>query len=82
MSIRPLALQGWDELSTWGYDDQLASFYAQLTRNGNSDDDGPEIWLSPPRYPVLASEAQLRAAIAECTGTPVEDVARALSGPA
>lgn len=43
MSIYAFHLQGWEELSTWGHDDDV--YYAQLTRNGASDIDGPQVGL-------------------------------------
>jgi hypothetical protein len=42
-SFWALPLDGWDELSTWGFDTGQASFFAQLTQNGRSDDDGPQV---------------------------------------
>jgi hypothetical protein len=79
MSIRPLDLEGWDSLSTWGYDDLMGSYYAQLTRNGQSDDDGPEIWLTPPLVPVLRSQEELAALIAERTGAHLAAVRQAMA---
>ena len=33
-----LILPGWDERSTWGYDDGQASYFAQLWHNGVGED--------------------------------------------
>lgn len=69
MSVYAVLLEGWDQLSTWGYDDAAGSYYAQLTRNGGSDDDGPEVWITPPRWPVMFRSAALAQAIAHATET-------------
>ncbi len=50
MSMYAFYLQGWEDLSTWGRDDDL--YYAQLTRNDASDDDGPQIQITPPSFVV------------------------------
>jgi hypothetical protein len=65
MSIYPLLLEGWEDASTWG--DDNGNLYAQLTRNGISDDDGPEIWITPPYYPAVHTVAELAHAIAQAT---------------
>lgn len=79
MSINALWLDGWDGLSTWGYDDPEQSYYAQLTRNGGSDDDGPEIWISTVRgWPPIGSPDVLADAIARCTGQPLQAVRTAM----
>jgi hypothetical protein len=79
VSIFALELDGWDELSTWGYDEGLGCLYAQLTRNGGSDDNGPEIWITPPQFPVITSPAVLAKTIAEATKTPLAKVQAALN---
>lgn len=76
MSIHALLLQGWDETSTWGVDDGL--YYAQLTRNGVSDADGPQIWIAPPQY-VVRGVTELMYTIAASTGAPVDVVDEAMS---
>jgi hypothetical protein len=69
-------LTGWDDRSTWGYDDGIASFYAQLWRNPG-DTDAPDIWLSgvDPRYPWPGC---LALAIVDATGRDPLSVIRAL----
>ncbi len=69
-------LDGWDDRSTWGYDDGIGSFYAQLWRNPG-DTDAPEIWLSgvDPRYPWPGC---LALAVVEATGRDPVSVVRAL----
>ena len=81
MSIFPVALDGWDQLSTWGWDETQGCLYAQLTPNGESDDNGPKHWLTPP---VLNTrdQAVLVAEIARRTGRTEQEVDAALgSGP-
>lgn len=78
MTINGLLLQGWEDLSTWGYDSGLDSYYAQLTRNGNSDDDGPDIWITPPRWPAIPHPDALARVIADATGTDVTTVHTAM----
>ncbi|MGC1734639.1 MAG: hypothetical protein WA731_18640 [Pseudonocardiaceae bacterium] len=80
MSIYGLRLAGCDELSTWGYDASAGSLYAQLTRNGNSDDDGPDIWITPPDFPVVLVPTALAAAIAAATGSELAAVYVAMNG--
>lgn len=68
MSIYALMIDGWERKSTWGYDEAIRSLYAQLTRNGNSDDDGPDVWLTPPRIPAILAPATLAKYIAQAIG--------------
>jgi hypothetical protein len=80
MSIYGLWLEGWEEQSTWGIDEPLATLYAQLSRNGHSDDYGrPQIWLSPPAHPVIQRSPQLARLIAEATGTALRTVYDAMN---
>ena len=75
-----LLLPGWEDLSIWGYDTGLRSFFAQLTRNGNSDDDGPDVWITPGAdFPAVTSPAQLQALIAGATGAKAADVTAAMN---
>ncbi|MFG3701591.1 hypothetical protein ACGF5C_27320 [Micromonospora sp. NPDC047620] len=69
MSIYAVLIDGWDQRSTWGWDDGTRSYYAQLTRNGNSDDNGPEVWITPPAWPNLSAPEHLAMAIAAATRT-------------
>lgn len=80
MSIYALALDGWDELSTWGYDSGIGSFYAQLTRNGQSDDNGPEIWITPGgRYPIISTPSELATTVATEVGAELPHVHAAMN---
>uniref|UniRef100_UPI003F49816A hypothetical protein n=1 Tax=Amycolatopsis sp. CA-096443 TaxID=3239919 RepID=UPI003F49816A len=75
-----LALPGWDDLSTWGYDSGTGSFFAQLTRNGNNDDNGPDIWITPgASFPAVTAPAHLRPLIASSTGAAAADVTAAMN---
>jgi hypothetical protein len=42
----PLYLPGWDQRSTWGWDDGQMTLFAQLWVNGD-DSDEPGYWLTP-----------------------------------
>ena len=83
MSIYGLPLCGWEDCSTWGADADLATgsehFYAQLTRNGHSDDDGPQFWISPPRHPPYRTVAELAEAISHITTVDATTVLQAMS---
>ena len=78
-SIYPVFIDGWDQLSTWGWDSGMGSYYAQLTRNGKSDDNGPEVWITPPAWPVMQLPQTLAKAIAEVTGTELAAVIAAMN---
>lgn len=77
MSVYALLLPGWDQLSIWGADQDY--LYAQVTRNGNSDDDCPDFWITPPRYPVYRHPRELGQAISQVTGTDLSTVLRAMA---
>jgi len=79
MSIYGLCLDGWEDLSTWGYDEAQGSLYAQLTRNASSDDDGPDIWVTPPRFPVIRTSDGLASVIAAATGSALPAVYAAMN---
>lgn len=71
--IYNLELAGWRRQSTWGWDPRQHSYYAQLTPDSSdreADWQGPEIWVSPPRHPVIPDPAALAEAIARATGVP------------
>lgn len=76
MSIYPLFLDGWDDTSTWGEDG--GHLYAQLTRNGVSDD-GPQFWITPPGYPVVRTAFDLARLIGETTACSSEEVLHGMS---
>lgn len=74
-----LLLPGWENLSIWGWDAGLDTLFAQLTRNGGNDDDGPEIWITPPRFPVVTTSTALAEIIAKATSAPLAEVRAALN---
>jgi hypothetical protein len=67
MSVHALLIDGWDHQSTWGFDDEIGSLYAHLTRNCDSVDDGPNVWLTPPAMPKMLELAMLAQAITHIT---------------
>ncbi|WP_202902320.1 hypothetical protein [Salinispora pacifica] len=79
MSIYAVLIDGWDHRSTWGWDDGTRSLYAQLTRNGNSDDNGPDVWITPPATPRILLPEALAKAIAHVTGTNLATVHAAMN---
>lgn len=50
--MNPLDLPGWSDYSTWGWDDGIGSYFAELIRDESDDPDEPEFWLSgvDPRF--------------------------------
>lgn len=58
-------LPGWEDVSTWGAEDD--HLYAQATRNGRSDDDGPEFWITPHLHPIYRTVHELSHAISRVT---------------
>ncbi len=72
MSVRAFTMPGWDHHSTWGEEEGLGHFYAQLYRNSDDRDGPPLIWITPPRHVVTSIDA-LAEAIAAAIG-PFEPV--------
>ncbi len=77
MSIYALLLPGWDHTSTWGEDH--GQLYAQVSRNGYDDADGPEFWITPPCYPLADTTQQLAELIGRVTGADAVSVLQAMS---
>jgi hypothetical protein len=80
--IYNLELAGWRRQSTWGWDPSQQSYYAQLTPDTSSREaewQGPEIWVSPPRYPTIPDPAALAEAIAQATGVPLAVARQAMN---
>ena len=48
--VAAFRVTGWENYSTWGYEEGLGHFYAQLYRNGDDHNAEPRIWITPPRY--------------------------------
>ena len=77
MNIYPLLLEGGEDTSTWGEDS--GQLYAQLTRNGVSDDNGPEFWITPHRYPAVHTVVDLSHIIARVTASGQDAVLRGMT---
>ncbi len=77
-----LELAGWRRQSVWGWDPAQLSYYAQLTPDTSdreAESEGPEIWVSPPRYPTIPDPAVLAEAIAQATGVPLAVAKKAMN---
>lgn len=48
-SVAAFHATGWEKYSTWGYEEALGHFYAQLYRNSDDRNAEPRIWITPPR---------------------------------
>ena len=68
-------LAGFEEQSTWGWDEMSGSFYAQLWRNDNRGDN-PDLWLSGVQ-PIAHAEQLVEPLASFADRTPL-DVVRAL----
>ncbi|AGL15149.1 hypothetical protein [Actinoplanes sp. N902-109] len=77
--IYPVLLDGWDQQSIWGWDSGMSCYFAQLTRNGNSDDNGPDVWITPPAWPAMQLPDTLAQAIARATGADLATVSAAMN---
>ncbi|WP_435583461.1 hypothetical protein [Amycolatopsis thermoflava] len=62
--LNAFLVPGWDHFSTWGYEDGLGHYYAQLYHNSDDRDAAPRIWITPPKY-VVRTIDDLAQAIAE-----------------
>lgn len=80
---RGLDLDGWGDLSVWGWDSQAGTLFAQLWRDRDDededDDERPEIWITPPAWEPTGQPAILAGWIAEATGSPVTAVLTAMA---
>ena len=77
MSRYALPLDGYDNASVWGFDQQGATYYAQLWRNESDSWNDPDIWLSG--MDPIGSAQRLAEMIAARTGLTPAEVARALA---
>ncbi|MEV8323529.1 hypothetical protein [Kitasatospora sp. NPDC056731] len=50
--LHDFAMPGWEYYSTWGWEEGLGHFYAQIIHNSDDRDATPRIWITPPRYVV------------------------------
>jgi len=84
--IHPFWMPGWDHYSTWGWEEGLGHFYAQIIHNSDDRDTRPRIWITPPTY-VMRTVDQLAEAIAtaiapyEAVAPPTEMIKRWLLQP-
>jgi len=66
----PLALDGWDRASIWGWDETTSSLYAHLRPNGGDPPKPPAIRIAPdqftPTITVLPTLAQYIAMAVNC----------------
>lgn len=68
-------LPGWSDRSIWGYDEQMDTFFAQLWRDGDPNDD-PTVWISG--CDPIESGQRLATLIASVTGRDIVTVMRAM----
>lgn len=73
---RSVLLQGWSELSIWGYDEAMQTYFAQLWRDGEDSDDEPTIWIMG-LMPIESVEALLLK-VSSALGEPLDIVQRAM----
>ncbi len=59
-----LWLPGWSDQSIWGYDEQMDTFFAQLWRDDDANDD-PTVWISG--CDPIGTDLQLAELIASAT---------------
>jgi hypothetical protein len=74
-----LPLDGYDDASIWGYDEQSATYFAQLWRNGR-DHDEPDVslnWFT--RRAEIQSPLGLAELISERTGAGTDAAVRAMA---
>jgi hypothetical protein len=71
-----LPLDGYDDASIWGYDQQGVTYYAQLRNESDSWDD-PDIWLNGMN--PIGSPERLAEMIPARTGLTPAEVARAMA---
>ena len=77
MSRYALPLDGYDNASVWGFDQQGATYYAQLWRNESDSWNDPDIWLSG--MDPIGSAQRLAEMIAARTGAGMAEVLRAMA---
>ena len=77
MSRYALPLDGYENASVWGYDQQGATYYAQLWRNQSDSWNDPDIWLSGMN--PIGSPQRLAEMISASTALTAAEVARAMA---
>lgn len=73
-----LCLPGWSDRSIWGYDEQMDTYFAQLWRDGDTNDD-PTVWISG--CDPIGSRVQLADRIRSATGVDRAAVRRSMMRP-
>ena len=81
---RGLDLDGWGDLSVWGWDSQAGTLFAQLWRDRADEDDedgdeGPDIWITPPTWEATGKLVVLARRIADATASPFTAVVMAMA---
>jgi hypothetical protein len=81
---RGLDLDGWGDLSVWGWDSQAGTLFAQLWRDRADEDDedddkGPDIWITPPTWEATGTLVVLARRIADATASPIAVVLMAMA---
>jgi hypothetical protein len=81
---RGLDLDGWGDLSVWGWDSQAGTLFAQLWRDRADEDDedgdeGPAIWITPPMWEATGNLVVLARRIADATASPITAVLMAMA---
>ena len=70
-----LCLPGWSDQSIWGYDEQMDTYFAQLWRDGDNNDE-PTVWISG--CDPIGTGLELATRIASITGTDLTAVMQAM----
>lgn len=70
-----LWLPGWSDQSIWGYDEQMGTYFVELWRDGDPNDE-PTVWIIG--CDAIASGLQLAAHIASATEVDVRSAIRAM----
>ncbi len=82
---RGLDLDGWSDLSVWGWDSQASTLFAQLWRDRDDedqdgdDDERPDIWITPPAWEATDQPVVLASWIADVTYSPLIAVLTAMA---
>lgn len=85
---RGLDLDGWGEMSVWGWDSQAGTLFAQLWRDRPDDDEAqddddyderPDIWITPPVWETTDQPIVLAGWIAKATRRPMGAVLKAMA---
>ena len=80
MSRYALRLNGYENASIWGYDEQDATYFATLWRNESDSGNEPDFWLNwfTQRAAIEAPQT-LAYLIGRSTGVPMREVLEAMA---